>query len=217
VGYRGKLKEQTKARDLRAKGLTMDEIAMKLAVSKSSVSLWVRDVPFQPRLLKTKARRRAPNALQRRKQEEIDRLRAEGLERIGQLTEKEFLVAGTMLYAGEGSKTDGAVSLANTNPDLLLFFCSWLRYFFEVDESRLRVTLYLHEGLDLADATSYWSELTNIPISQFGKAYRAKADPSIRHSKHPMGCPRVVFSCRHTQRAVMGLVSALLASNASPG
>jgi hypothetical protein len=174
-------------------------------------------VPFQPSLLRTKARRRGPNILQRRKQEEIDRLGAEGVARIGRLSRKQFLVAGTMLYAGEGSKTDGAVSLANTNADLLLFFCTWLRTFFDVEEARLRVTLYLHEGLDIAEATAYWSELTNIPVSQFNKAYRAKADPSIRHNKHPMGCPRVVYSCRHTQRAVMGLVDALLASIAIPG
>jgi len=45
-----------------------------------------RDVPFQPRLIKTKARRRGPNILQRRKQEEIDRPRAEGIARIGELS-----------------------------------------------------------------------------------------------------------------------------------
>ncbi|MBV8560778.1 MAG: helix-turn-helix domain-containing protein, partial [Acidimicrobiia bacterium] len=69
MGCRGKLEEQAKARDLRAAGLTMDEIAEKLGVSKSSVSLWVRDVPFEPRPIKSKARRRGPNSLQKRKQE----------------------------------------------------------------------------------------------------------------------------------------------------
>ena len=29
------------------------------------------------------------------------------------------------------------------------FFCAWLREFFEVDETRLRVRVYLHDGLDL--------------------------------------------------------------------
>jgi len=123
-----------------------------------------------------------------------------------------------MLYAGEGAKTDGALSLANTNPAMLTFFCRWLRYFFDIDETRLRVTLYLHQGLDLPAATAYWSRLTGIPIAQFGKAYRAEANPSIRHSKHPMGCPRIAYSCSRTHRAVMGLVDALLACPTSlPG
>src|SRR5207248_7002572 len=106
MGYRGKVKEQDQARRLRAKGLTMNEIAEKLAVSKGSVSAWTRGVPFQPRLIRTKARRRGPNILQRRKQEEIDSLRVEGIARIGQLDRKQFLIAGAMLFAGEGIKTE---------------------------------------------------------------------------------------------------------------
>ncbi|MBV8388073.1 MAG: hypothetical protein JO155_14880 [Acidimicrobiia bacterium] len=124
MGYRGKVVEQAKARQLRAKGLTMDEIAVKLGVSKSSVSLWARDVPFQPRLLKTKARRRGPNALQRRKQEEIECLRVQGVAWVGRLTEKEVLVAGAALYAGEGAKTQAQVGFSNSDPRLVAFFCA---------------------------------------------------------------------------------------------
>jgi transcriptional regulator with XRE-family HTH domain len=213
MGYRGKLVEQERARRLRATGETLTDIAEKLGVAKSSVSLWVRDVTFQPRL-RLRARRREPNALQRRKQEEIDRLLAEGRDRIGQLSEREFLVAGAALYAGEGAKTDGTVRFANSDPRMIVLFCAWLRRFFPIDEDRLRVRLYLHEGLDLAGAEQYWSELTRIPRRQFVEAYRAKANPSIRTTKHPMGCPVVVYSCSRTHRTVMGLVGALLSSEA---
>ena len=48
MGYRGKVKEQEKARALRAQNRTLADIAQTLGVSKSSVSLWVRDVPFTP-------------------------------------------------------------------------------------------------------------------------------------------------------------------------
>ena len=65
MGYRGKVMQQNEAHRLRAKGLTMNEIAETLGVSKSSVSLWTRDVPFQPTLGQLGARRRGPNALQR--------------------------------------------------------------------------------------------------------------------------------------------------------
>ncbi len=57
-----------------------------------------------------------------------------------------------------------------------------------VDESRLRVRLYLHEGLDLEAANRAWSNVTGIPIDQFGKPYRAVPDPSIRTAKHIYGC-----------------------------
>jgi len=48
MGYRGKLAERQQARQLRRAGLPLAEIAARLGVSKSSVSLWVRDVAFEP-------------------------------------------------------------------------------------------------------------------------------------------------------------------------
>jgi hypothetical protein len=46
VGYRGKLAERERARDVRAQAWTINEIVAELGVSKSSVSVWVRDVEF---------------------------------------------------------------------------------------------------------------------------------------------------------------------------
>lgn len=105
MGYRGKLAEQERARVLRSQGWTMPEIAAELGVSKSSVSLWTRDVDFVPRRGRAAPRRRGPNKLQRAKAAEIERLLVDGRERIGRLSEREFLVAGVALYAGEGAKT----------------------------------------------------------------------------------------------------------------
>jgi Homeodomain-like domain len=217
MGYRGKLSERQRARQLRRAGLPLAEIASRLGVSKSSVSIWVRDVPFDPLPRPPRGRRRAPNALQRRRRAEIDRLVAEGRERIGRLSEREFLVAGVALYAGEGSKTDGCVHFANSDPRMIFLFCCWLRRFFEIDESRLRVHLYLHEGLDLPAAIAHWSAVTAIPPSQFRKPYRAVPDPSIRHAKHVHGCATVSYSCSPTHRTIMGLVGALLSGAAIPG
>jgi len=215
MGYRGKLAERQQARLLRGAGLPLAEIAA-LGVSKSSVSVWVRDVEFEPLPGPVRGRRRAPNALQRRRQAEIDRLLAEGRARIGRLSEREFLVAGVALYAGEGSKEDRRVRFVNSDPRMVIF-CSWLRHFYQIDEARLRLTLYLHQGLDLAAAMRYWSALTGVPPSQFGKPYRAIPDPSIRHSKHVHGCVTVSYSCSVTHRSVMGLVNALLSDSAIPG
>jgi hypothetical protein len=220
MGYRGKVAEQATARELREHGWTLLEIANELGVAKSSVSLWVRDVEFVPRPRTrplSRARRRGPSAASRRKADEIERLLADGRDRIGQLSEREFLVAGAALYAGEGAKGDGKLKFANSDPRMIAFFCAWLRRFFSIEESRLRLHLYLHEGLDLDEATMFWAGLTGIPPEQHCKPYRAVPDPSIRRSKHPMGCPAVVYSCSRTHRAVMGLVHALLSSEAIPG
>ena len=54
-----------KARDLRAQGLDYDEIAASLGVSKSSVSLWVRDLPTPPRLSYEENRKRSAEGSRR--------------------------------------------------------------------------------------------------------------------------------------------------------
>ena len=216
LGYRGKQPEQAQARALRAAGWTMPAIAAELGASKGSVSLWTRDVELEPRPRQA-ARRRGPNALQQRKAAEVERLLAEGRERIGRLSEREFLVAGAALYAGEGSKTDGAVQFANSDPRMIALFSTWLRRFFDVDEGRLRVRVYLHQGLDYEAALAFWSALTGVPPEQFRAPYRAAPDPSIRVNKHEHGCAYVSYGCSRTHRAVMGLVTALLSSEVIPG
>lgn len=216
MGYRGKTIEQEQARALRAQSWTLQEIADELGVAKSSVSLWVRDVDFVPKPRQPGAHR-VPHPWKVRKEAEIEALLLEGCERIGKMDDRDLYIAGVALYAGEGSKTDGRVKLANSDPRMIGLFCTWLRRFFEVDEARLHVQLYLHQGLDLEAASQFWSELTDIPVAQFFKPYRAVPDVGIRHNKHLMGCAGVSYSCARTHRKVMGLVHALLSSEALPG
>jgi hypothetical protein len=79
-----------------------------------------------------------------------------------------------------------------------------------VDESKFRVYLYLHQGLDLAAAVEFWSLTTRIPEAQFYRPYRAVPDPSIRRSKHPFGCVKVRYLSSLVHRQVMGLVAAVV-------
>jgi hypothetical protein len=216
MGYRGKVVEQARARELRAQGHTLADIATTLSVSKSSVSLWVRDVEFTPSPRRTGAQRR-PHPAHEAKLRQIETMDAEGIARIGKLSEAAFFAAGVALYAGEGSKTDKQVCFANTDAGMVRLFCAWLRRFFEIDEARLRVRVYLHEGLDLEAAQQFWSETTGIPLAQFRKGYRAAADPTIRNNRHEHGCVYVRYTSTEAHRRIMGLVRALLSSKAIPG
>ncbi|MBA3984008.1 MAG: helix-turn-helix domain-containing protein [Acidimicrobiia bacterium] len=216
MGYGGKVTERHRARKLRAEAWTLKDIAAELGVSKSSVSVWVRDVDFVPNP-RRRTRPPRPSSLLVRKLAEIDRLDAEGATEIGRMSDREFLIVGAALYAGEGFKRDGQAGMANTDPRLLALFVTWLRRHFEVDEVRLRVRLYLHEGLDLEAAEHFWSELLRIPRSQFRTPYRAVPDSTIRSTRHPLGCPGVTYNCSSTHRRVMGLVRALSSTDALPG
>ena len=218
VGYRGKVELQERARELRREGRALADIARELGVSKSSVSLWVRDLGVvieQRRGGWWSSGGQHPQAVRRHEEiAEMDRL---GVARLGELGRQAFLASGAALYAGEGGKTDRMVLFANSDPRMIAFFVAWLREFFEIDEARLRCRLYLHDGLDLGGATRFWADVTGIPEAQFTKPYRATPDATIRHNKHEHGCLRVTYTCSRTHRAVMGLVRALLSSVPNSG
>ena len=112
---------QEQARVLRADGRTLLDIATELGVSKSSVSVWVREVPFEARSRRASPTRR-PHPQHLAKVAEIAECDRVGLERIGVLSESAFLAAGAALYAGEGAK--GALLFANTSPEMVAFFCA---------------------------------------------------------------------------------------------
>jgi hypothetical protein len=217
MGYGGKVLEQQRARELRAQAWTLQDIATELGVSTSSVSLWVRGVEFTPRPRNRGLAGHRPHPLHARMLSELDRCRVEGLELVGQLAEREFLILGLALYAGEGSKSPGEVRFANSDPRMIVVFITWLQHFFEIDESRLRVRLYLHRDLDEAASIAYWSDLVGVPPSQFHKPYRAAADASLRRNRHIHGCPAVSYACTSTHRRVMGMVSAVLSATALSG
>lgn len=188
----------------------MPEIAEELGVARSSVSLWTRDVPYVPRRPRRGPPPGHPNKLREQKLAEIEEMNRRGAQRIGTLSERDHFIAGLALYAGDGAKTGSSVSFANSNPAMIRMFCSWLRRFFDIDESRLRIRLYLHEGLDLAAANAFWSELTAVPVTQFHQPYRAEPDATIRHNKHEHGCCHVRYNSASLMREILGLMRALL-------
>jgi hypothetical protein len=217
MGYAGKFQERERARQLRAEAWTLQEIATELGVAKASVSVWVRDVEFVPKPRNRGHAGCKPHPLTLKKEAEIEQCRLEAFEWAQGMTSRELTMFALGLYAGEGAKSGCEVSMANTNPVLLQVFITWLRQTFRIDESRLRVALYLHQGLDLDAANRYWSELLQIPISQFIKPYRAVADSSIRHSKHVNGCATVRYACTPSSRRVLAMIAAISSLVTNPG
>ncbi len=102
---------RAQARDLRAQELTYNEIAARLGVSKSSVSLWVRDLPRPPRLSYEENKRRSAEGVHRywaRERQARGARRAADVAaaatEINDLTDREILIAGAIAYWCEGTK-----------------------------------------------------------------------------------------------------------------
>ena len=189
MGYRGKLEQQERARQLRAAGNTLLDIATALAVSKSSVSVWVRDVPFTPSPRRQGAKRRTHPA-STAKQRQIAELDAEGITADRQLSATmRSSPPASRSTPGEGSKGDGKVHLREhrrADGRLLLRVAP---------DASSRSTSHACER-----ASTSMKGSISTPPRRSGRAwprcrapssatpYRAIADPTIRHAKHEHGC-----------------------------
>lgn len=95
------------ARALRTQGLSYNEIVTRLGVSKSSVSLWVRDIPCPERFAYVHSERRK-EGLRKFNEAETARKAAQtqaAANEIGDLTDREILIAGAIAYWCEGTKS----------------------------------------------------------------------------------------------------------------
>lgn len=147
-----------KIKELYLSGCSVQEISDRLKMSPSGI----RYV-----LIKSDTKMRSRSEAVRMKHHK--RLRSYGSTLPKNIPEElqSLYVAGLALYWGEGSKTSNTVAIANSDPDLVLVFLSFLRKLCHVDEKRLRVLLHYHEGQNEKDLLVFWSKITKIRKSQF--------------------------------------------------
>jgi transcriptional regulator with XRE-family HTH domain len=178
---RAKDERHAQARELRAQGLSYKEIAARLGVSKSSVSLWVHDLPVPERLSYEETRKRAAEgsaryaAAQRQVRSAQHAAEREVIAaQIGELSDRELLIAGAIAYWCEGSKSKpyrevDRVTFINSDPNLVRFFLRFLQVA-GVPQEDLTFRIYIHETADVAAAERFWLDLTGAEAHQFRRA-----------------------------------------------
>lgn len=172
-----------KARKLRRSGVSINQISLKLDVSKGSVSWWVRDIILtEAQLTKLKASEEKGRALGRLKTTQIKRDKRlkfleefdqAGTNKLSLLTENELFVAGLALYWAEGGKSfrNRRVEFCNSDPMMIKFILIWFERCFKVSKQDLKCVVginQIHSSREVA-VKKYWSDLTGIPLSQFRK------------------------------------------------
>ncbi|MDO8590989.1 MAG: hypothetical protein Q7R65_03365 [bacterium] len=172
--------KREKALVFRTQGLSLSEIASKLIVSKSTVSLWCQNISLtkmQLQRLKKKmvvsqeqGRLRAIEAIRAKKLKKVEGYRMDGLRDISKLSKKEFLVTGIGLYWGEGSKS-GKLSFINSDPELIKFMYIWFQKVFGIKKADFmpRVFINISHKDRIDKVINFWSKQLKLPKSQFGK------------------------------------------------
>jgi len=163
------------------KEASYSEIKDKLGVSKSTLSYWLKDYPLSDnRVLELRqkgwkkgeaSREKYRNTMREKKETKRIVVYEQERKRLCSLSDETLYVAGLMLYSAEGGKKDMyRITLANTDPAIILFFVKWLDMFFGIESEKLRFQLHLYENMNISKEEKFWENtLGNIKKSQFYK------------------------------------------------
>lgn len=172
-------------RQLRRKGLSLNEIYLKTKVPPTTIRTWIYDIKLstaQTEVFKKRiqtalqAGRIRAQALQReiRNKKEKD-LNKAGQKQIGKLSLRDIFIAGVALYWAEGfkNKHERRLGFCNSDPRMIKFYINWLEKTLNVKKSDLiaRLTLNISYKDKAREIENYWSKITGISINKFTKPF----------------------------------------------
>ncbi|WP_406202460.1 hypothetical protein OH807_24230 [Kitasatospora sp. NBC_01560] len=168
---RAKTEHREAARRLRREGRTYDEIRAEPGVSKSSISLRVRDLPAPPRRARSyKGKERLAVAMAKRDEVRVRTKEAAKAE-IGPMSKRDLFVVGIALCWAEGAKAKECarretVRFINSDPQVIGLHLAWLQLL-GISPDRWRLRVAIHESADVEGAEHYWAEVAGVPVERF--------------------------------------------------
>ncbi|MAZ40524.1 hypothetical protein CL654_00180 [bacterium] len=158
---------------LRQNGYSYSFIADEVGVSKSTLSHWLRKIPYTPNketVVKIgKARARSATVKNEIKRASIRKAQSEAKKEIGSLNKRDIFMLGLGLYIGEGTKSHGIVRIVNSNPDVIKLALRWFQEVCGLSKNNFSITLYLYPDSDIEACVNYWAKVTSLSKAQFNK------------------------------------------------
>lgn len=199
-----KVQEKNKAIELRHRGMSYKDILSVLDVSKSSLSLWLKDLPLTQEekiLLKHRkdsniSRGRIKSATANRR----NRLLREKEQFL--LAQKEFdvfkidtlFLLGVGLYWAEGSKRDNTFQFTNSDPEMISFMIRWCTKYLGISTQFIVCHLYLHQPYAHEHCEEYWAKTSGIPLANFRKTVHKPTNLNFKKRPNYKGCLRFRLS-----------------------
>jgi len=215
-----KTRERDEARRLRREqGRSVREIATLLDVSRSSVSLWVRDIELTPSQLAALVRRNPRYTNQRKgsmANRERSRTRRLDYQRRGrELARRDnaLYLAGCMLWWAEGAKSRNAIRFTNSDPEMARLFVRFLSESFGVrrDEISIYCNLFADHENRQREIEQYWLDRLELPPSSLRQSILnrySKYSKKKRANKLPYGTCRVVVYSTEIVQTMYGSIQA---------
>ncbi len=193
--------EKEKATELRRKGFSYNEILQELSVSKSSLSLWLKDFPLtthEKDVLKkrkngliTRGRIRAA-ASNRQSRLLREQVYFEDAQKIFSLNENcPLFHIGITLYWAEGAKRNNQFLFINSDPQMIQCMVEWLERFLGYSRMKLRYRLYIHKPYAHENLESFWMKLLHVTDEQFTKTVFKPTNLGVKKRPNYKGCLRI--------------------------
>jgi transposase-like protein len=152
-----------KARQLRREqDLTIDEIAQRLGVSRTTVYLWVADMP---RPARCRSRRgpghaRGNAAMQAKYRRLREQAYKEGLTSFESMMHEEGFIDFVILFIAEGYKRNrNVVSVSNSDPAVIAVADRWIC---RLSRNKLTYWVQYHADQDLPALQVFWAKLVGV-------------------------------------------------------
>ena len=211
-----KPEQRRQARALREdEGLSIKEIAARVGVSVSSISLWVRDIALSPeqqaaldaRNPRLNGQRLGTQRWSQRCRERRVAAQHHGRE-LAQQEDPQF-TAGCMLYWAEGSKRRNAAELVNSDAAMLRTFLHFVERFYAVSRSQFTfsVNCFTTNGLTLGEIERWWLGQLELPASCRRAAVTNRASSASRKRRHRVllyGTGRLVVHSTFVVQSIYG-------------
>jgi hypothetical protein len=176
VAYPAYIRE--KARKLRReKRLTIDELAERLALPRTTIYYWVRDLPIERKPATTglaKSRAAAVRSNRRRFKVLRDSAYSDGLARFPKLSEDPSFRDFVTLFIAEGYKRSrNTVAIANSDPAVMRVAVEWMR---RESDRFLDFSIQYHADQDLDELRRFWAAEFDIDPSTIRLKWKSNSN-----------------------------------------
>jgi hypothetical protein len=208
--------QMRQAIELRRKGFSLNEISVQLSVSKSTASLWTKNVLISTNGIKRikdrskKALAKSSETLHARKLNRIKIAEIDSMKLINPITPNmdNSITALSMMYWCEGSKNGRSVCFTNSDPDLVKLFITLFRKCFKIREDKIRIGVHLHDYHNETEILKFWSSVIDVPPSQFNKTF-IKQSNHIYKKEGYKGCVNINYHDAHIARVIQSFAKNL--------
>ncbi len=173
-----KFLDKQKAIQLRKQGKSYNEILKEVTVSKSSLSIWLRNITLtkkQEKRLYVTLRQENIYRLAKKRQadKEVRKLKifSDAKKELKTRCKNPLFLCGLMLYWAEGDKSEDVeqIKFNNSDPIMISFMLRWFSEICLIPREKVKIELHIHELHNQKEIEKYWSNLTKVPLNHFHK------------------------------------------------